>query len=85
MTNLSTKKTVTIAISSVAVLGGLIAAPQVLGQGHQAPAAPQAQAKTKPSGKPGSQPSGTSAPGQTSSSAKLSGKTTVTGKKTLNQ
>ncbi|GEO65624.1 hypothetical protein [Levilactobacillus spicheri] len=85
MTNSSTKKKVTIAISSVAVLGGLIAAPQVLGQGHQAPAAPQAQAKTKPSGKPGSQPSGTSAPGQTSSSAKLSGKTTVTGKKTLNQ
>lgn len=80
----ATKRNLTIALASTLVLGGLVAAPQLLKSPAGAGNPPQAQAKTKPSGKPGSKPSGTAAPGQTSSSsAKLSGTKTITGTKRL--
>ncbi|MFC6260132.1 hypothetical protein [Levilactobacillus fujinensis] len=69
-----TKRTITIALAGTAVVGGLIAAPQLLNASQSTPPT-QAMAKTKPSG---AKPSGTSAPGQTSSSsAKLSGQKTI--------
>ncbi|MFC6179940.1 hypothetical protein [Lactiplantibacillus daowaiensis] len=70
-----TKRNITIALTSTALVGGLAAAPQVLQ--HLQPAT-TVQAATK------AKPSGTKAPGSTSSSsAKLSGKTTITGIKSL--
>ncbi|WP_125582177.1 hypothetical protein [Levilactobacillus cerevisiae] len=80
MTN--TKRNITIALAGTAVVGGLIAAPQLLNASQPTPPT-QAMAKTKPSG---TKPSGTSAPGQTSSSsAKLSGQKTISSSKTLSK
>lgn len=78
----TTKQTIAIGLSSVAVIGGLIAAPSVLGHPQAGNGGiPQAQAKTKPSKKPSGQPGGTGT--ATSSSAKLSGAVTVSGTKAL--
>ena len=72
-----TKRQLTIALTSTALVGGLVIVPQVLQPTTQV----QAAVQSKPGG---TAPGGTQAPGSTSSSsAKLAGKTTVTSTKSL--